>query len=93
VTPSLALLEWEEVRYAYGSRASSRGNHRLMWLNHEVFTTNPTSAWIQRGTSGDHLGLKGEAWTDWGLRGTAGMRDWVEGHTDKKSRVSWASLE
>ena len=47
MTPSLAPLEWEEVRYAYGSRANSRGNHRLMWLNHEVFTTNPTSAWTQ----------------------------------------------
>jgi len=36
---NLALLKWEEVRYAYGNRASSHGNLRLLWLNHEVFTT------------------------------------------------------
>jgi len=35
---SLAPLKWKKVRYAYGSRASSRENHRLMWLNHEVLT-------------------------------------------------------
>jgi len=55
---SLAPLKWKKVRYAYGSRASSRGNHRLMWLNHEVFTTNPTSAWIQRAFPVTIWGLK-----------------------------------